>query len=77
MNYIGVDCHITSLDFAVVNEKGHTTRRAKVETSIKEFMKFVKNVPKSRRIFIEEGGAGKLVVRNKLNFWRRINYYRP
>ncbi len=22
MNYIGVDCHITSLDFAVVNEKG-------------------------------------------------------
>jgi hypothetical protein len=22
MNYIGVDCHISSLDFAVVNEKG-------------------------------------------------------
>ncbi len=44
MNYIGVDCHITSLDFAVVNEKGHTTRRAKVETSVKEFMKFVKKM---------------------------------
>ena len=32
MNYIGVDCHISSLDFAVANEKGTVTQRAKVNT---------------------------------------------
>ena len=72
MNYIGVDCHITSLDFAVVNEKGHTTRRAKVETSIKEFMKFVKNVPKSRRIFIEEGELASWLLETSLTFGEEL-----
>ena len=55
MNYIGADCHISSLDFAVVNEKGNITQKAKVETSALEFMKFVKSIPKPRRIYIEEG----------------------
>lgn len=72
MNYIGVDCHITSLDFAVVNEKGHTTRRAKVETSIKEFMKFVKNVPKPRRIFIEEGELASWLLETSLTFGEEL-----
>ena len=38
MNYIGVDCHISSLDFAVVNERATTTKRAKVDTGVKEFI---------------------------------------
>ncbi len=42
MNYIGVDCHISSLDFAVVNEKGIITEKAEVNTGVKEFMEFVK-----------------------------------
>lgn len=50
MNYIGVDCHISSLDFAVVNEKGTTTKRAKVNTDVKEFMEFVKSIPKPRNV---------------------------
>ena len=36
MNYIGVDCHISTLEFAVVNE----------------FMAFVRDIPKPRKIFI-------------------------
>ena len=52
MNYIGVDCHISTLDFAVVNEKGTVSQRAKVNTGVKEFMAFVKNIPKPRKIFI-------------------------
>jgi transposase len=72
MNYIGVDCHITSLDFAVVNEKGHTTRRARVETSVKEFMKFVKNIPKPRRIFIEEGELASWLLETSLTFGEEL-----
>ena len=72
MNYIGVDCHITSLDFAVVNEKGHTTRRAKVETSVKEFMQFVKNIPKPRRIFIEEGELASWLLETSLTFGEEL-----
>ena len=55
MNYIGVDCHISSLDFAVVNEKGTTTKRQKVNTGVKELIVFIKSVPKPRKIFIEKG----------------------
>ena len=36
MNYIGVDCHISSLDFAVVNERGTITKKAKVNTGVKD-----------------------------------------
>jgi transposase len=55
MNYIGVDCHIASLDFAVVNEKGTTTKRQRVDTGVKELIGFVRSVPKPRKIIIEEG----------------------
>jgi len=51
MNSIGVDRHISSLDFAVFNEKGTTTKRAKVNTGAKEFMEFVNSIPKLRKIF--------------------------
>ena len=43
MNYIGVDCHISTLEFAVVNERGTITRKAKVNTGVKEFMAFIKD----------------------------------
>jgi len=55
MNYIGVDCHISTLDFAVVTETGRVKNKTRVKTSAKEFMGFIKSVPKPRRIFIEEG----------------------
>jgi len=55
MNYIGVDCHISSLDFAVVNETGATTRKEKVTTGVKALISFIKSVPRPRKIFIEEG----------------------
>jgi len=55
MNYIGVDCHISTLDFAVVDGKGTIKKKACVNTGVKEFMKFVRSIPKPRKIFIEEG----------------------
>lgn len=72
MNYIGVDCHISSLDFAVVNERGVTTKKAKVNTGVKEFIGFVKSVPKPRRIFIEEGELAGWLLETSLKFGERL-----
>jgi len=55
MNYIGLDCHISTLEFAVVNERGTRVAKQRVNTGVKEFMTLVKSVPKPRKIFIEEG----------------------
>ena len=54
MNYIGIDCHIATMDFAVVNEVGIVSKKGKVKTGEREFMEFVKSVPRPRKIFIEE-----------------------
>jgi transposase len=82
MNYIGVDCHISSLDFAVVNEKGTTTKRRRVNTGVKELIGFIKSVPKPRKVIIEEGelaswlletctgyGEELIVTDPKMNRW--------
>lgn len=55
MNYIGCDCHISTLDCAVVNERGHETKKQRMNTGVKELMGFVKSVSKPRKIIIEEG----------------------
>jgi hypothetical protein len=55
MNYIGMDCHITTLDFAVVNEAGRLAKSVRVATGVKGFMEFVKSVPQPRTVYMEEG----------------------
>jgi len=72
MNYIGVDCHITSLDFAVVNERGITTKKAKVNTGVKEFIGFVKSVPNPRKIYIEEGELAGWLLETSLKFGEQL-----
>ena len=72
MNYIGVDCHISSLDFAVVNERRITTQRAKVNTGVKEFMAFVKSVPKPKEIYIEEGELAGWMLETSLKFGEEL-----
>ncbi|MBU1800580.1 MAG: IS110 family transposase [Bacteroidetes bacterium] len=72
MHYIGVDCHISTLEFAVVNERGTITQKAKVNTGVKEFMTFVKNVPKPRKIFIEEGELACWLLETSLNFGEQL-----
>jgi len=55
MNYIGIDCHITTLDFAVINETGKLTKAERVDTSASNLINFVKGIRKPRIIYIEEG----------------------
>ena len=68
MNYIGVDCHISTLDFAVVNVKGSVKKRACVPTGAKEFIDFVKSIPKPRKIYIEEGELASWLLETSLKF---------
>ena len=72
MNYIGIDCHISSLDFAVVNERGTITKRAKVNTGVKEFMEFVKSIPKPRKLFIEEGELASWMLETSIKFGEKL-----
>jgi len=55
MHYIGMDCHITTLDFAVVNDAGRIIKANRVATSVKSFMGFVKEVTPPRIVYMEEG----------------------
>jgi transposase len=55
MNYIGMDTHISSLAFKVVNDAGKLKIASEVQTGVLNFLEFVKSVPKPRQIIIEEG----------------------
>jgi transposase len=55
MNYIGTDVHPSTLVFKVANEAGKIKMAQEVPTGALNFIKFVKSVPKPRKIFIEEG----------------------
>lgn len=55
MNYIGMDSHISTLDFAVVTERGNVTKEKRVRTGVKEFIEFVRSVPVPRKVIMEEG----------------------
>jgi transposase len=55
VNYIGIDCHITTLDFAVVNETGRLVKEERVGTSKENLITFIKGVKPPRVVYIEEG----------------------
>ena len=52
-----MDCHITTLDFAVVNDAGRLIKANRVATSVNNFMGFVKKVTPPRIIYMEEGSG--------------------
>jgi transposase len=55
MHYIGMDTHITTLDFAVIDDTGRLTRSQSIPTSAQGLIKFIKQVPPPRTIYMEEG----------------------
>ena len=54
MHYIGMDCHITSLDFAMVNDAGRLIKANRVSTSVNNLIGFVKKVTPARIVYMEE-----------------------
>ena len=55
MNYVGMDTHISNLDFAVVDDAGRLVKSASVATSVKNLIEFVRKVPHPRIVYMEEG----------------------
>jgi len=72
MNYIGVDCHISTLDFAVVDGKGTIKKKACVNTGVKEFMEFVRSIPAPRKIYIEEGELANWLLETSRRFGEQL-----
>jgi transposase len=72
MHYIGMDCHITTLDFAVVNDAGRLVKSNKVATSVKNFMEFVKTVPLPRTIYMEESALAAWVLETCVRFREKL-----
>ena len=72
MHYVGMDCHISTLDFAVVNEGGRLVKARSVATSVNGFMEFVKNVPPPRTIYMEEGTLAAWALETCIRFKEKL-----
>ena len=72
MHYIGMDSHINTLDFAVVNEAGQLVKANSVATSVNGFMEFVKPVPPPRAIYMEEGTLAAWVLETCVRFREKL-----
>ena len=72
MNHIGMDCHITTLDFAVVNEAGRLVKANRVPTSVNGFIGFVKTVPRPRIIYMEEGTLAAWALETCVRFGEKL-----
>ncbi len=72
MHYIGMDCHISTLDFAVVNEAGRFVKAHNVATSVNGFMEFVKRVPPPRTIYMEEGSLAAWALETCVQYGEKL-----
>ena len=72
MNHIGMDGHITTLEFAVVNEAGRLVKADRVATSVNGFIGFVKTVPRPRTIYMEEGTLAAWALETCVRFGEKL-----
>jgi transposase len=67
-----MDTHITTLDFAVVDEGGRLVKAHSVATSVKGFIGFVKTVPAPRIIYMEEGTLAAWALETCVRFGEKL-----
>jgi transposase len=67
-----MDCHITTLDFAVVNESGRLVKASRVATSADGFMEFVKKVPPPRTVYMEESTLAAWALETCVRFGEKL-----
>ena len=72
MHYIGMDTHISTLDFAVVHEAGRLVKAYSVGTSVNGFIGFVKTVPAPRIIYMEEGTLAAWALETCVHFGENL-----
>jgi hypothetical protein len=67
-----MDCHISTLEFAVVNEVGQLVKADRVDTNVNGFVEFVKTVPPPRTIYIEEGTLAAWALETCVRFGEKL-----
>jgi transposase len=72
MHYVGMDCHISTLDFAVINEAGRLVKAHSVATSVNGFVTFVKTVPPPRTIYMEEGSLAAWALETCIHYGEKL-----
>jgi hypothetical protein len=72
MNYIAMDSHISTLEFAVVNESGRVTQHTRVPTGVRELIEFVKSVPRPRKVIMEEGTLAAWALETCVRFGEEL-----
>ena len=72
MNHIGMDGHITTLEFAVVNEADRLVKADRVPTSVNGFMAFVRTVPRPRIIYMEESTLAAWALETCVRFGEKL-----
>src|SRR4030042_1595956 len=72
MHYVGMDGHITTLEFAVVNEAGRLVKADRVAPSVNGFMAFVRTVPRPRTIYMEEGTLAAWALETCVRFGEKL-----
>ena len=77
MHYIGMDCHISNLDFAVVNDAGRLVKSASVDTSVANFMQFVREVTPPRIVYMEEGTLAAWALEVCVHFGEKLVITNP
>lgn len=77
MHYIGMDAHISSLDFAVINDTGRLVKAEKVTTGVNNFMDFVRQITSPRIIYMEEGTLAAWAVEVCSRFGEKIVVTNP
>src|SRR5208283_3010453 len=72
MNYIGMDCHIKTIDFAVVDEAGRLVKAKSIPTSVNGFIEFVRTVPPPRTVYMEEGTLAAWALETCTRFGEKL-----
>jgi transposase len=72
MHYVGMDTHITTLDFAVVDEGGRLVKAPSAATSVNGFIGFVKTVPAPQIIYMEEGTLAAWALETCVHFGEKL-----
>jgi transposase len=77
MHHVRIDCHISALDVAVVNEVGRLVKASSVATGVNNFMEFVKKVTPLRIIYLEEGTLAAWVLEVCVRFGEKLVITNP
>jgi transposase len=77
MHYIGMDAHISTLDFAVINDAGRLVKATKVNTSVGNFMQFVRQITPPRTVYMEEGTLAAWALEVCVRFGEKLVITNP